>query len=182
MHARYVFNLASRERRRELPPKILLVQRETETLRHILLKLFGYVLFHRERVQLEARLDDHYLQYTPDVVQLDYQGRIALWVECGECGVEKLDRLAVKAPYAEIWVVKASASAARDLLHQMERQKLRRERYRIVALDAGMLEEVAGLVTARNDLVWHLGLFDPPRMQFEFNGLWFESEFEVFEH
>ncbi len=179
MNARYVFNLASLERRRALPSKILLVQRETETLTHILLKLFGYVLFHRERVQLETRLDDHYLQYTPDVVQLDYQGGIALWVECGECSLEKLDRLAVKAPYAEIWSVKPSPEAAAELLRQMERQKLRRGRYGIVGLDHAMLTEVSTLVAARNDLHWHLGSFDPPRMQFEFNGLWFDVEFDL---
>lgn len=182
MNARYVFNLASQERRRALPSKILLVQRDTETLTHLLLKLFGFVLFHRERVQLETRLDDHYLPYTPDVVQLDYQGSIALWVECGECTLEKLDRLAVKAPYAEIWAVKSSFAAATRLLADMRHLGLRTDRYGVVGLDADMLEEIAGLTTARNDLHWHHGSFDPPRLQFEYNGLWFDAEFQIGHH
>ena len=182
MSDRYVFNLASEDRRRPLPTKILLPRRETETLTHILLKLFGYLLFHRERVQIEPRLDDDYLPFTPDVVQLDYEGRVALWVECGECALAKLDRLAVKAPYAEIWAVKRSGAEAEQLARAMVREKLRVGRYGIVGLDADMLAEVAELTQARNDVRWYRGTFDPAVIQFEFNGLWFEASFTVCRH
>lgn len=182
MSARHVFNLRSEERRRPLPTKVLLVQRETETLMHILLKLFGYLLFYRDRVRLEPGDEDAFSPFRPDIAQFDYEGRVALWVECGECGLEKLDRLAVKAPYGEIWVVKRSATAAEELARQMEREGLRRGRYGIIGLDSGMLEEVGALSTARNDVVWYRGTLDPPLLQFEFNGLWFESEFVVIRH
>lgn len=179
---RYVFNLASEQRTHPLPAKILLVQRETETLTHIFLKLFGFLLFSRDRLQIEPRLDDDYLPYTPDLVQLDYQGRIALWVECGECAVSKLDRLAVKAPDAEIWAVKRSPAAAEELARQMRREHLRPGRYGLVGLDPDMLEELAGLVGNRNDVTWYRGGFDPARIQFDFNGLWFEVGFLVLRH
>lgn len=182
MRARYVFNLRSEQERRPLPSKLLLVQSETETLTHLLLKLFGYLLLYRDRLQMEPSLDDECLSYLPDMVYLDYQGRIALWVECGECLVTKLDRLAVKAPYAEIWVFKRSVAAAEDLVRQMEREKLRRSRYTIVGLDATMLAEIEALCGVRNEVVWYKSSTDPARMQFEFNGLWFESEFVVLKH
>lgn len=184
MSARHVFNLRSADPRRVLPVKVLLVQAETESLVHIHLKLLGFLLFHRERLQIEPNLDDEYLSFRPDLVQLDYEGRIALWVECGECAVEKLDRLAVKAPYGEIWSIKKSVPEAEALVARMERERLRRGRYGIVGLDRAMLEELEGLATARNDVVWHRSRMEDGEgiLQFEFNGLWFESEFRVFRH
>jgi hypothetical protein len=93
--------------------------------------------------------------------------------------VEKLDRLAVKAPYGEIWAVKKSPEEAQELHRRMTREKLRKGRYGILGLDPALLEELASLAVARNDIVWHRCTFEPPVMQFEFNGLWFESEFVV---
>lgn len=182
MSARHLFNLKSTDAKRPLPSKVLLVQSETETFTHILLKILGFLLFRRERLQIEPRLDDAYLTYRPDVVQLDYEGRIVLWVECGECSLEKLDRLAVKAPYGEIWAVKKSMAEAEGLIRKMGEERLRRGRYGVIGLDPAMLEELASLAIARNDVVWHRCTFDPPLMQFEFNGLWFESEFGVWRY
>ena len=179
---RHVFNLRSEERRRPLPPRILLVQRETETLTHILLKLFGYLLFFRARLRVEPNLDPDDMPFVPDLLELDLQGRMVLWIECGECQVQKLDRLAVKAPEAELWAVKRSPAAAADLARAMVREDLRRGRYGIVGLDPAMLDEVAGLLRPRNDVTWYHGDFEPPRLQFDFNGLWFESEFVVLRH
>lgn len=179
MSARHVFNLRSADPRRSLPAKILLVQDHTETLTHILLKILAFLMFQRDRLQIEAWLDDAYLSFRPDLVQLDYEGRIKLWVECGECTLEKLDRLAVKAPYGEIWSVKKSVEEAVDLHRRMGREGLRAGRYGVVGLDPAMLAELGSLAVARNDVTWHRCTFDPPNMQFEFNGLWFESDFVV---
>lgn len=182
MSSRYAFNLSGDDRRCPLPPKLLLQQGPTESLTHILLKLFGYLLFYRERLLVEPHLDDDYLPFRPDLVQLDYEGRMVLWVECGECAVAKLDRLAVKAPYGEIWAVKRSPDDARDLARRMAREGLRTGRYGIVGLDPDMLDEVARETGPRNDVRWYRGTFDPAQMQFEFNGLWYEAEFLVLRH
>lgn len=177
-----MFNFRSLERRRPLPPKILLLQENQKPLETVLLKLFGYLLFYRERLQIQPSLEDEYLPFIPDFVQLNYEGRIALWVDCGETPLTRLDRLAVKAPDAEIWVVKGSFDEAQDLLRRMHSQGLRSGRYGVVGLDSSMLGEVTGLLKLRNDITWHRGGFDPALMQFEFNGLWFESEFVVLRH
>lgn len=176
---KYVFNLESRDNSRELPGKILIAQRETETLADVLLKLFGYVIFWRPRLQLETDLHDEYIPFVPDLVQLDYELRPALWVECGDCTTQRLDKLAVKAHDAELWVIRKSREDAEHLLHLMARADLRRNRYRVLALDWEMFDEVSRLVEPRNQIVWYRGVFDPPQLQFEFNGLWFEAEFEV---
>lgn len=179
MSGKYAFNLKSEERRRALPGKIIVGQRETETEKHVLLKFLGYVLFYREHIQIEPRLHDDNIPFEPDLLVLDYTLRPVLWVECGECSVMKLDRLAVKVPEAEIWIVKRSLDEAESLRRAMAKAELRTGRYGFVALDPAMFDEMAGLLTQRNQLNWFHGSFDPPTLQFEFNGLWFDAEFSV---
>lgn len=179
MSAKYSFQLQSRDRRRDLPGKIVIGQNTTETAAHVLLKLLAYVLFYRERLQIETDLHMDSIPFVPDIVQLDYGLRPVLWVECGECSVGKLHKLAVKVPDAEIWVMKRSGAEARALVRAMARMELRRDRYRLVGLDEAMFDEVCGLMQSRNQLLWVRGEFDPPHLQFDFNGLWFDAPFEV---
>jgi uncharacterized protein YaeQ len=182
MSGRYGFTLTNRDRRRDLPPRLIIGREHTETEAHVLLKLMAFVLFHRERVQVEPRLPDESIGFEPDIVQLDYTLRPTLWVECGECSVRKLDKLAVKVPEAELWVVKKSDAEAEHLLRLMQKEDLRRDRYGIVALDTEMFTEMSRLLGERNELLWVSGEFDPPQLQFDFNGLWFDTAFRVYRH
>lgn len=179
MAAKYTFRLESRERRRELPGKILIAQHDTETVAHVVLKMLAYLLFFRERLQIEGDPQNDAIPFTPDLLQLDYEMRPRLWVECGECSVSKLDKLAVKVPEAEIWVVKPSRNHAEQLMLSMAKHDLRRKRYHLLALDPEMFNEVCGLLVERNQVVWFGGQWDPGQMQFEFNGLWFDAPFSV---
>ena len=179
MAHKHSFTLRSEDKRRKLPRKIIIGQEETETVAHVALKLMGFLLFYRERLQIETNLHNDSIPFVPDLVELDYEMRPRLWVECGECGINKLDKLAVKVPTAEIWVVKRSFAALDDLLRAMERGELRRDRYNLLGLDASMFTEMCSLMAGRNELTWVAGHFDPPEMQFDFNGLWFDAPFRV---
>jgi uncharacterized protein YaeQ len=181
MSTKYSFTMRSEDRRRSLPHKLIVGQRPTETPKHVLLKLFAYVLFHHDRLQLETELHDDNIPFVPDLAQLDYELRPVLWVECGECSVAKLDKLAVKVPEADIWIVKSAPAEAEPLWEAMRKAELRRNRYRLLALDPGMFAEMQTLLTPRNALFWVRGEFDPPSMQFDFNGLWFDAPFTVLE-
>jgi len=179
MAGKFVFNMSSEETRRPLPYKILLGQQENETPNHILLKLLAYILFFRERIEIEGKLHNDNIPFSPDVVQLDYELRPRLWIECGECSVSKLHKLAVKAPDAELWVVKKSLADAQHLLAAMEKEDLRRDRYNVIGLDAEMFNEMRALLRERNEIFWFGGDFDPPHLQLEFNGLWFDATFTI---
>ena len=179
MTGKYSFDLKSEERRRALPPKIIVGQKDNESIKHVMLKFMAFVLFHRERLQIEPRLTDDNIPFEPDVIQLDYSLRPALWVECGECSISKLHKLAVKIPDSEIWIVKRSLPEAESLYRGMEKEELRRNRYGIIGLDAAMFDEMCEIVAPRNQLSWFSGDFDPPTMQFEFNGLWFDTTFHT---
>jgi len=179
MAGKYSFQLRSTDKRRDLPHKIIVGQHQMETEVQVLLKLFGYLLFYSPRLQVEPRLHDDNIPFQPDLLAVDYELRPTLWVECGDTGVERLDRLAVKVPEAQIWVLRRSAAEAEELLRRMTKASLRRQRYRLVGLDAAMFEEVSGLMRSRNEIVWVSGSFEPPILQFDFNGLWFDAPFQV---
>lgn len=182
MNAKYSFDLVSQDKRRDLPGKIILGQNDNETVAHVMLKLLGFLIFYRERLQIEAALHQDSIPFTPDLVQLDYELRPKLWVECGECGVSKLHKLAVKAPDAEIWILKRSPADAEHLRRAMEKEELRRGRYGILGLDRAMFEELCGLLRYRNEVTWVRGDFEPPQLQFDFNGLWFDAPFTLLRH
>ena len=179
MSAKYSFNLRSSDRTRALPAKIIIGQNSTETISHVMLKLLAYLLFYRERLQIEINLHIDSIQFVPDLVQLDYELRPALWVECGDCGAAKLHKLAVKVPDAAIWVIKRSRAELEVLVRSMQKLDLRRNRYDLLALDSGMFDELCGLARSRNEVFWVNGMFDPPQMQFDFNGLWFDNSFHI---
>jgi len=182
MTAKFSFNLQSQDRRRDLPGKIIIGMQVNESIAHVLLKLLAYILFFRERLQLEANLHMDSIPFVPDLVQLDYELRPRLWVECGECGVNKLHKISVKLPDAEIWVVTPSASSAEQMRDAMVRAELRENRFQILGLDQEMFEEMSRMVQSRNEITWVRGEFDPPNLQFDFNGLWFDAPFTLLKH
>ncbi|MCU0787814.1 MAG: YaeQ family protein [Verrucomicrobia bacterium] len=180
MSGKYAFTLQSEDRQRTLPHKLIIGCQDTETTRHVLLKLFGFLLFHRERLLMEPRLHDDNIPFRPDLVELDYQLRPRLWVECGECSVQKLDKLAVKVPEAEIWVIKRSKTEVEELMAAMRKGRLRENRYQLAALDHEMFDEIQERLGTRNEILWVGAGFTPPHMQFDFNGLWYDAEFHCF--
>jgi len=179
MAGKFVFHLKSDDPRRPLPYKVLLGQQQNETNSHILLKLLAYLLFYLERLEIEGNLHNDNIQFSPDLVQLDYELQPRLWIECGECSVTKLHKLAVKAAGAELWILKRSEADARHLYAAMEKADLRRNRYNLIGLDSEMFQEMQGLLRERNEVFWLSAEFDPPEMQLDFNGLWFDSPFTV---
>jgi uncharacterized protein YaeQ len=179
MSAKFGFQMRSEDRRRQLPHKIILGRQDNETTTHVALKFLAYVIFFRDRLQIETNLHMDNIPFVPDIVQLDYELRPKLWIECGECGVGKLNKLAVKVPDAEIWIIKPSSAATEHLFQAMAKEDLRRNRYHLLGLDGEMVDEFCSLLQPRNELFWVRGEFDPPHLQFDFNGLWFDAPFTL---
>jgi uncharacterized protein YaeQ len=174
--AKFTFRLASKIANHPLPPKILVTQEPAEPLDHVLLKVLAYVLFYRDRLQIEPRLHDDNIPFIPDLVQLDFELRPALWIECGETPARKLDKLAVKVPQAEIWLMQRSPAALAAARGEMHRCGLRNDRYRLLALEAVMFDEALGLLRERNEIVLYRCDLAGGQVQFDFNGVWFEAE------
>ena len=175
MSGKYTFVLSSGDSRKQLPPRIIIGQQENETIAQVALKLLGYLIFARDRLEMEVNLHNDAIPFKPDLVQLDYEMRPVLWVECGDCNVNKLNKLAVKVPEAEIWVLKGSEAAVLDLMKAMGKDDLRRDRYHLIGFDAEGFEELCGQIKNRNEVLWVRGDIDETSiLEFDFNGLWFE--------
>lgn len=182
MSSKYIFDLKSDERRRALPGKLIVGRKENESLPHVVLKMLGFAILYRERLQSEGNIHNDNIPFEPDLVQLDYTLTPVLWVECGECSVSKLNKLAVKVPEAEIWVLKPTVADAEQLLAAIKKEELRANRYQLIGFEPGMVEEICGLVKPRNDFhLVHVD-FEPPNLQFDFNGLWFDCPFVHLRH
>ena len=179
MAGKFSFRLSHPGQRPSLPAKIIVGQQPGETDAHVLLKALAFLLFDRERLEIGIDLHQDAIPFRPDIVQLDYEMRPQLWIECGDCSVAKLDKLAVKVPDAEIWVMRRSLAEAEELARLMRKADLRRHRYQLLGWDADMFDEVLALLRGRNEVFWVAGSFEPPLAQFEFNGLWFEGSFSV---
>jgi hypothetical protein len=175
--AKYSFRLSSEIKTHPLPGKILIGQGLLETAESVFLKLLARVVFSRERLQLDPRLHDENIPFNPSLVQLDYEMRPALWIECGECPVTRINKLAVKAHEAEIWIVLGSTTAVADLTREMAKHGLRRNRYHLLGFEESLIEELKSLLRSSNTFtLFHLNLLQP-NIQFEFNELWFDSNF-----
>ena len=179
MSAKFTVRLTSALANHPLPPKTLLVQAPGEPLARVLLKLLAFVLFQRERLQLEPRLHDDDIPFIPGLVQLDYELRPALWIECGATPAERLDKLAVKAARSEIWVVLRSLVEMEQQLGEMHRLGLRERRYRLLGFEAAVFDELLALLTDRNELSLYRLDWSERQVQLDFNGIWFEGALEV---
>lgn len=185
MAGKFTFQCTSDDRRRPLPHKVLFGLGQNESSRHVVLKFLAWVLFFRERLQIETDVQNDAIPFVPDLAQLGYDMRPLLWVECGDCSLLKLHKLAVKCPEAEIWAVKRSLAEAEELLRGMAKEELRRGRYGIIGFEGEMVDELCGLLRERNQFHWFSGGFagepgvDQCGLQFELNQLWFDHPFHV---
>ena len=77
MGTKYTFQTSSADRRRPFPHKLLIAQSsDNESIRHVALKLLAWMLFYRERLQVETAVPDDSIPFVPDLVELGYD----LWV------------------------------------------------------------------------------------------------------
>lgn len=179
MSAKITVRLTSEIANHPLPSKVLLNQDLMEPLDHVLLKLLAYVVFQRERLQLEPRLHDDNIPFIPDLIQLDYEMKPALWIECGETLATKLDKLAVKAPWAELWVVSRSSEKQNEIMEEMRRHNLRHDRYRLLVFETAVFDEMLSVLVSRNELALYRLDFAGQFLHMDFNGLWFEMTFGI---
>ncbi len=179
MAGKYSFQLQSSNPRLRFPHKIVFGRRDTETPAQILLKCLAYLLFFRERLQIEPRLPDENFPFDPDLAELDYSLRPVLWIECGDCTVAQLDKLAVKAPDAQIWILKPGPDHTADLLRLMAKHGLRRNRYHLLAFDPNAFSDLLAALQPRNEIFWVDASWDPGEVQLDFNGLWHQIPFHL---
>jgi len=173
------FQLESQTTRVPLPHKILMGKSDNEGINVIVLRLLGYLMFFGEHMLIDTHLHDHNIPFVPDLVRMNYEGHPEFWAECGDCNAKKLNRLAVKVPEAEIWVLRRSPEEAEKIHRSIPKAKLRKGRYHVIGFQPAMIDHLEELLTSRNEIFWMPAEFEPPQIQLDFNGHWIDETFTL---
>lgn len=130
---------------------------------HIALKLLGYLLFFDRRPQIEQDVGQH---YRPDLFVWDeFQQNVALWVDCGNIAIKKIDKVATKmGKSGEFFILRRTEQDATRLHESIQKIK-HPDRVNIIAFDTGFVDKIAELLDRTNEVSFsvidfrsHLGL------------------------
>lgn len=132
--------------------RIVLETREGEGLPHIVLKILAMAMFHDPGLQVEPSMDDDD-RFKPDLLLRSGDFRPALWVECGQCRVQKLDKITFRHYDARVIMLKRTAREARELMERCRGEVRRLQAIEFIGFDSGFIENVATALTGKNDVV-----------------------------
>ena len=107
--------------------RVILIKRRGESLRHVVMKLLGYLWFYHEELQIERSVDQH---HKPDLVRVDEQGRPLQWVDCGQTSLRKLERISQRNRLTLIDIIKATPGELASYRLQAMRRLSHPERVR----------------------------------------------------
>ena len=117
---------------------------------HIALKLLGLLLFFEPGLQVEQGLGWH---YKPDLLSLDAEGRVRLWIDCGNISVRKVDRVANKVGATGRFALLRRQRQDADLLLRSLEGRLRHpERVELLHFDDGFVDRFAGALGTTNEI------------------------------
>ncbi|MCA8915458.1 MAG: YaeQ family protein [Planctomycetes bacterium] len=132
--------------------RIVLETREGEGLPHIVLKILSMAMFHDVALQVEPTMDDDD-RYKPDLLIRAEDYRPKLWVECGACRVQKLDKVTFKHYDANVVMLKRTAREAREIMERCRGEVRRIQAIEFIGFDNGFVDLVANVLTGKNDVV-----------------------------
>ena len=132
--------------------RIVLETREGEGLPHIVLKILAMALFHDPALQIEPGMDDEE-RYKPDLLIRHDDYRPRLWVECGQCRVQKLDKVTFKHYDARVVMLKRTAREAREIMQRCKGVVRRLQAIEFIGFDNNFIDNVAQALTGKNDVV-----------------------------
>jgi uncharacterized protein YaeQ len=132
--------------------KIVLELRDGESMQHIVLKILAMALFHDPKLLIEPTMDDED-RFKPDLLIRSDDGRPATWIECGQCRVQKLDKVTFKHYDARFFVVKRYEREAREMLERCRGEVRRLHAVEFIGFDSGFVDRVADTLTGKNDVI-----------------------------
>ncbi|MFV0347218.1 MAG: YaeQ family protein [Halodesulfovibrio sp.] len=138
----------------EMRTKLVLRAAPGEVAWHIALKVLGYLLFMEYEPRIEEGIGWH---YKPDLVSLDAEGRLRLWVDCGNIAVRKIDRVAQKVGADVPFIILRRTQRDAQLLAQSLDKMRFPERVHILSFDKGFVDALAEALDATNHIRADIG-------------------------
>lgn len=134
--------------------KLVLEKRSGESMRHIVLKILGFLLYYDRSPRIELRVSEDKRDYRPDVVAFDEQGQITLWVDCGQIAVRKVDDLTRQFPDAEIVIIKPTDREMESYAREAAKKVRRIERVQFFGFDAEFVPALIAQIGHMNTVRW----------------------------
>lgn len=132
--------------------KLVLELRENEGMRHLILKILAMALYFDRKLLVEPTMDDED-RYDPDLLLRSDDYRPLLWVECGQCRVQKLDKITFRYYDARVIMMKATQREAIDIAQRCKGEVRRIQAIEFVGFDPGFVDKLAETVMGRNDII-----------------------------
>ena len=132
--------------------RIVLETREGEGMPHIVLKVLAMAMFHDPALQVEPTMDDDD-RFQPDLLIRSDDYRPKVWIECGACRVQKLDKVTFRHYDAQVVVIKRLAREANELMERCKGEVRRLHAVEFIGFDKDFVETVADALTGKNDIV-----------------------------
>ncbi|MBE7490384.1 MAG: YaeQ family protein [Planctomycetes bacterium] len=132
--------------------KLVLELRENEGMRHLVLKILAMALYFDRKLQVEPGMDEEE-RYEPDLLLRGDDHRPLLWVECGQCRVQKLDKITFRHYDARVIMMKATEREANDIAQRCRGEVRRLSAIEFVGFDPGFVEALGETLTGRNDII-----------------------------
>lgn len=132
--------------------KLIFEMRDGESPVHIALKLVSLALYFEQDMQLEPSMnsDD---RYRPDLLTRFDDTRPKLWIECGQCRVQKLDKITFRYYDAVFIMVKRTAREASEILERCKGVVRRLSAITFVGFDSGFIQSIGTRIMGKNDVI-----------------------------
>ena len=134
--------------------KRLVVLREAigESQQHIILKLFAYLLFFEEKLQVEITAFQH---HKPDLVKFDEEQnwKVTKWIDCGVIDIERLLKVSKHNRQAEIYIFKDSKDSVQSLKDKMTKKEPKISNIHFYVFEKKERKTIQELMLGRNEII-----------------------------
>jgi hypothetical protein len=124
-----------------------------ESTWHVALKLLAYLIYRRRRPLVQRSVGQ---RYKPDLVVVR-DGRVRLWIDCGETSLRKLDRVLVANPVARVVIVKDTRRRLDAYIALAAGEVRAQERIIYLAFEDGLVDSIARALRQRNRVTFSMG-------------------------
>lgn len=163
---KFSFDIVSPKVRR----KLILVKNDSEGREHVVLKLLAYCLFYDERLRVEPDLGMH---YRPDLAVQGEHDVPEVWIDCGQIGLEKAEKLSRKLRSTRLVFIKESVQELTRFKATMDKKVEYANRIEYLAFDSGVIEQIAAQLGRSNE--WTLYDIDENTIGITFGDHIFET-------
>lgn len=134
--------------------RLILVKGRGESMRHVLMKLLGYLVCYHDELRIEMSAQQH---YKPDLLRLNERGDPLQWIDCGQTTLRKLDRISQRNHETMIDIIKATPGELKLYKAQADRRLCYPERVRYWSFEPGFVELLGERIHGTHELVATVG-------------------------